>query len=1346
METINNRIIDDIVDLIKLIPYNNEVKNMGLRLLDLSSNELSDYREQGLFNNIVYQFSNFYYKPLFQSINSKSLKGIDYNPHHNLLLNVRSESPNKELTSRFIYGYKNIEKEYKEDKYYYYSEITPVVLNKETDYIFIDKKCFKDYLFFDELTKMATNIIDAKDKSFFLSLPIILKSFNRLIEYLPDITTLRKYLLDQLELLGCQKYINLVKSIIKEDNIYSIPLKFIDEKNKDEYFYSILSQLINKHIKANDFSEIDENIMSFMFTKIMDNKNNNRHLKFDLPQKVFKNIEFERSFDKSIGNNKNISYITVLPPEDQCPIKAAPSPDQCQIRPSVPPPNQCLIRPSVPPPNPPKQGIKNNIIPPSNFPPQFSYTPGSLSKNNSSIPPPPQFPPPKISFSNPFADVALSLPQNKITTSNTATAYPIEENMYSTPEGYEIIDEKPIKPKRNVQFAIRSEQELPESSKALLDEIRQKRKTLKENQLNNNQTTNMSNNTTQKENICIPTNRSLFEEMGKNSIFLRNSRGGYNIDKLPFALLETNLKTDKSFEDLYKIIFEQLDNNYSLKSDKKFNELLKRFYDNLSKYDYYFEKYVFYNSEFENDNLQFNQIILEETSNTETKEILYLYFSILKYIENYFYVNSHKIKTPTFYSNILGAMFLTIIYNFDITESGEYYYDNIISVYGNLVYHVGKKLNNDNILYYINKLYKIIKKGIFNKLGGSSSIQTYNIYEPSLLKYHDLFSYIYILYAFSELKYEEYNNEKFMDVDIYKSDLINAFGLFWDGIEYQKFISLPLNVKYLLKNTCNLLYLSQTEEGTVANLNKKEAMQSILRIGFLPKTINEKNILYDTLKTISYKVKTDTINEKDLIKFLGELNIILGNINMADFIVKLKNFKKPHEALSFFQFSKLNNSNKESNTFIELIVFLYIFLPKIGFSIKQEFTKTNLRIKIEPKLTIENITKFITNDKSLDNDYKQALLTMISDNKKFFDFLIKSTMHLKVKTGGALQEDIDTSIDTSTLLFVLPNNNSVIDNFQNDKIESFKNELNEIRSKLPLVINNEFNENYIYGLVPFFVKEQIKMVEENKLFEKFDNIDNIKGGTIEIVDEIIKNIKVKGDRSPEIVAKDEEAIKRNINTILTEFKSNTLNHIVSFYDNKIQANNTTEHLLKAIINNVDYIRRNYKFDLNEEDKERSFKILKKKEAIDKIIYETFITINYFKNILDIVHNRLGLSKEEATLTSEQIRDIYDSIYPEFVKRRKIIKELKETINSNDKLLDIFKISKDHPNYSKYRALLENDIDLFKNVNSTSDNSEDSKKKLNETNITELLESNNMTEVNFQAENGSLIPTTIRNFE
>lgn len=601
----------------------------------------------------------------------------------------------------------------------------------------------------------------------------------------------------------------------------------------------------------------------------------------------------------------------------------------------------------------------------------------------------------------------------------------------------------------------------------------------------------------------------------------------------------------------------------------------------------------------------------------------------------------------------------------------EYYY--------NLLNLINKKMPFIAIIPYLNSIIENYNENVVRKfVGGDPS--SFKIINFTNLYSFDFFSYSYLFDILTNLQEENNYQEEF-----YKP-MNRPDNLFWDGMCFEEYNSLSNNEKLIHSIVSYTMFINETANGDKMSF-KIDTNNKIKRVCFLSKLINDKTTVAKLLNNLVNQLDQDTNYEKNIETFLTNINVILKNTDVAGLIKKLHKLDTPEATLAFTSYIKNNTKDKtqttaSNNTFIELLVFVCVFLKKLGFKLNKNYSKTNLKLEIEPKLTKDNILKYLneTGKKEFSEQYNKFL----EDNNELIDFLIINSVDNNVYNMGGNEKEDNKSVillclqDSSILENSISDkvldayeNNTIINSFENNIVnveDVFVKEKELLYEDIRYLLNlDELTDKNLYRIIPNYIKTQYNAFKSYNFLDQVFSPSNTKGGGHPI-DELLTKLS---DFKPSTCSNNiinETDLKEKINLILNErFLKNLNNNTLLYYDNILFNNdrNVYKTALYSTIKNFEYLKNVYKINMTTELKETLFNLYTDYSFTEQCIYQIFIVSEYIKKFINFMYQKLGIQHDSYDFNYEKFLKFYSILECKFKEKTQAKNKLYEFMNKHN---------------------------------------------------------------------------------
>lgn len=668
----------------------------------------------------------------------------------------------------------------------------------------------------------------------------------------------------------------------------------------------------------------------------------------------------------------------------------------------------------------------------------------------------------------------------------------------------------------------------------------------------------------------------------------------------------------------------------------------------------------------------------------DEKKFIQMYMYYFNIIKNmcYYLVNNKTTekKDLDFLIYELGLMVLKtldIIGKLSINDVLAFRY--YTEYYYNLLNLINKKMPFIAVIPYINSIIEKYNESVVRRFVGGDPT-TNKILDFKNFYSFDFFSYSYLFDALTNLQEENNYQQEF-----YKP-MNNSDNLFWDGMSFEEYNNLSNNEKLIQSVISYTMFINETSNGDKMSF-KIDKHNKTKRVCFLSKLINDKTTVAKLLNKLVNKLDQDINYEKNIETFLTNMNVILKNTDISGLIKKLQKVDTPIATLALTSYIKNHTTDTTSsnNTFIELLVFICVFLKKLGFKVNKNYSKTNLKLEIEPKITKENILKYLneTGKKEFSEQYNKIL----QENDDLIDFLILNSVDNNTYTMGG-NEIENNNNDKSFIILclkdssILENNISdkVLDAYENNQtINSFENniltvedvfvkEKELLHDDIGCLLNlDELTEKNLYRIIPNYIKTQYNAFKNYNFLDEVFSSTNLKGGAHPIDEFLNKLNDFKPSACSNNIVNDEN-IKEKINLILNErFLKNLNNNTLLYYDNILFNNdkNVYKTALYSTIKNFEYLKNVHKIDMSIELKETLLNLYSDYSFTEQCIYQIFIVSEYIKKFINFMYQKLGIEHDSYDFNYEKFLKFYSILECKFKEKSQANKRLYEFMSKHN---------------------------------------------------------------------------------
>lgn len=605
----------------------------------------------------------------------------------------------------------------------------------------------------------------------------------------------------------------------------------------------------------------------------------------------------------------------------------------------------------------------------------------------------------------------------------------------------------------------------------------------------------------------------------------------------------------------------------------------------------------------------------------------------------------------------IGLSILTALDNF-----GYYVFKDLIAFrnYIDGFYTLTKRLNSDNTP--VVSLYSSIHSVIHDFLdktrvlvGGSEQNKAYD-YNP----HFNFFIHAYLLDVIRSHKKGDVREARYLSETMNNTPI----KIFWDGISFDRlYNSFSLEKKYLYTILYQTFFIDNKYEGSCFKPKYSSDMKDA-RVVFLANEVSEDLSVQQLLENLSNKVVRDMGKEIDSNILADELEKVFGNDVIRN-IDKLKIVKDPSHVPVFIKAIQDKNLKLDQATVLEVILFFFTILEKLGFSVSKTFGKTNMRIVVKPALLRDNIAKELRkypDQAEMNQEFLDKYGTML---ERLFN-------QSSVDEHGGNNQMENANLNQTEIIVSLPLHQAFgLDTEINpdnvEKVFSSKEgilskEINDFNKGITLMINsNNISEDVIYRLVPYYIKEQIRLTSD------LDNFIDNKGGSHQtdgdVISIFLKRIENLTERSPLTNMLSEEDLTKAVDKFLQEKYIYSMDRLIPFYDNKISVGNGRDKaflLLRHTLDTVNYMRNNMKLDLTDNIKMGLVNLVRLKQNSDEYCYKVFIIIQYIRHMIEELYNKLKIQPENRTINFMEFSEFFKIINKKLKERdekyKKIISE------------------------------------------------------------------------------------------
>lgn len=700
-----------------------------------------------------------------------------------------------------------------------------------------------------------------------------------------------------------------------------------------------------------------------------------------------------------------------------------------------------------------------------------------------------------------------------------------------------------------------------------------------------------------------------------------------------------------------------------------FMKRLKELYDILSQNNHYFLEYNFKEYDIET-------FVLKDNNNNDNAIKAYvLYFEILKGIVLGMREKTSVANIPKENLVFIGLSIVVMLNNF-----GYYVFGDLIALrhYIDGFYTLVKRLNMKEVP--VVSLYTSINTTIGDFLekinvffGGSNNNYAFD-YKQSF----NFFQHSYLMDIMRSHKLGVVSQPKYLSSSMNDDPL----ALFWDGVSLTKvYNTFSLEKKYLYSVMYKTYFISTCQQGTKLKSSYKEVTSTHsksenARAIFVAEQLSNTCSHQEMLAKLTERVMKDITSEINIETLANELEKIFG-ADVIRSMDKLKIVDEPSKVPIFVKIVENKKLNNESPTILESLMFLFVMLEKLGFSVKKSFAKTNMVLQIQPELIKENIREHLGDSleqRELNEYFIEKYGSLLENllNKSLVSSggsaENKTTVIVSLPITSDLKSDIDITKENVEKVF-LGNNNPI------------SKEVSDLQQGVTLMLNsNTMTEDVLYRLVPYYVKEQLKLVidtpEINEIGGVNDTIENdIITLFLEKVDSI-SNIKTSEPMTP-------EELSRSVDKFLKESYIKSVDHLIPFYDNKISVGNGKDRsytLIKYTLDTINYLRNNMKIDFDDGFKRGIVSIIKIKQQSDEYCYKIFIIVQYIRHMIEELYNRLRIQPNTRTITFNEFNKFFKIVVKKINEKDEKLKKLfdQKTKNYiNQKLNAEFKLEEDN---------------------------------------------------------------------
>lgn len=201
-------------------------------------------QKQSFYNALVSQYDHTVpYNPISNKTSLEYLEKLSSDPNNNLILNIRKNVG--EFEARYVFGL--VPSNASSDNYYKFSDLSEAS-RSSNNYYYANASHLEKYILTEELSKLGNN-------QMLLSIPLIIKHWESLTNYLNDIDSIKSNLSTLLTNYGCPMYAAMVSKLSYSG--YSVIQERRPESAK-EAFLILLSHFIQKEIMGTQYLNNEE--------------------------------------------------------------------------------------------------------------------------------------------------------------------------------------------------------------------------------------------------------------------------------------------------------------------------------------------------------------------------------------------------------------------------------------------------------------------------------------------------------------------------------------------------------------------------------------------------------------------------------------------------------------------------------------------------------------------------------------------------------------------------------------------------------------------------------------------------------------------------------------------------------------------------------------------------------------------------------------------------------------------------------------------------------------------------------------------------------------------------------
>lgn len=552
-------------------------------------------------------------------------------------------------------------------------------------------------------------------------------------------------------------------------------------------------------------------------------------------------------------------------------------------------------------------------------------------------------------------------------------------------------------------------------------------------------------------------------------------------------------------------------------------------------------------------------------------------------------------------------------------------------------------------------------------IGGSEGGSVFD-YQP----HFSFFKHVYLLDILRSHKLGISVQPKYLSSSMNDDPL----ALFWDGVSLTNvYNGFSLEKKYLYTVMYKTYFISTCAKGSKLKTSYKEVTSTPsksenARAIFLADQLSDKCSHQEMLDKLTQRVMKDITNEIDVETLAEELEKIFG-ADVIRTMDKLKVIDDPSKVPIFMQIVKDKKLDLDSPSVLESLMFLFVILEKLGFVVTKNFSKTNMVLQVQPALIRENIEKHLGKSSEqceLNNKFIEKYGNLLEE------LLNKSSLATRLNGGANETNKTEITISLPRTSDLVSNKNITPENVESvflGKENPISNEVKDLEKGIEIMLNtNSTSEDVLYRLIPYYVKEQIRLVSD---LPEIKELGGAPGDPIiinipdnennpDIISQFLDRVQTVSEQTRLDSPLTQEEVTKTIDKFLKENYIQSVNRLLPFYDNKISVGNGRDRsylLLKHTLDTINYLRSNMKVDFDINIKTGIASIIKLRRSSDDYCYKIFIIIQYIRHMIEELYNRLRVQPSPRTINFNEFSIFFKVITQKLKERDMRLKELSD---------------------------------------------------------------------------------------